>query len=542
MDKLFYPESVVIVGLSSNPRGISRVVLENLLRWGFGGKIFGVNPHSHDGYVKGIKVYNALTELPEVPDLAVCLIPARLIPDQVEQCGKLGIQRMAIPTGGFAEFNEDGRRLTDLMVENAQRYGVRIVGPNGLTVANSRNGLCLPFLPFCKPREGNISIISQSGGVSAIMLGLLMGEHMGLAKYVSIGNKVDLDEIDFLRYFGADGDTQIIWLYLESIDRGRELIEAAKRIDKPIILYKANTTSAGKKAALSHTAALSNDENVIDAAMEEAGIIRIHNFRDFASMTKAFQLPPMRGNRIMVMSPAGGFAVLTADLCEQAGFDFAHPGDAFYDALKQYVTAGVINLSNPLDMGDLYDTAAITRVFFSVMHNENVDGAVYVSEWPSWAEGDDVFTTMFRTDFSKEIRGAIVSSRKPFGICLFGAPGTVAEIKGNVQFPIFDSPEEMIRCLAAQRDFCLRLKREPVSEKRPDIIDVAAAKEWLHEHGGIIGGESLELLRLYGITVVETLTARDEGEAIEMARKLTYPVVMKVDSPDALHKTEAQGV
>jgi len=542
MEKIFYPESIVIVGLSSKPNNISRVVLENLLRWGYRGRIFGLNPRSEDFYISGVKIYRSVEDLPEVPDLAVFLIPARLVPDQVEECGKFGIKRMAISSGGFTEYNEEGDRLANLALQNARTHGVRFVGPNALTVANTVNGLCLPFLPLYKPPIGEVSIISQSGGIGVRLLGLLMGENIGMAKFASIGNKVDLDEIDFLEYFGTDPDTKIICLYLESISRGRELIEVATKIDKPIILLKANTTSIGKKVAMSHTAALSNDEDIVDAAMDKAGIIRIHNFHDFAAMAKAFKLPPMKGNRIMVMSPAGGFSVLTADLCENAGFNFADLGDDFYRGLKKHATAGVIKFSNPLDMGDLYDPEMTAKVFFSVMNNENVDGAVYVGEWPNMPMGEDVFTKMFKTDISREIGEAILSSGKPAGICLFGMPGTLTKIKKNVKFPVFDSPEEMIRALAAQRDFYTKKADKPVTGKKLDDVDLRSAKDWIDTHKGIRGEESLELLTRYGIPVAESWLAKDETEAMMLAKKVGYPLVMKVVSPDAVHKSEANGV
>jgi len=542
MEKIFYPESIVVVGLSSKPTNISRVVLDNLLRWGYQGRIFGLNPKSEDRYLRGVKIYRSIAELPEVPDLAVLLIPARLIPDQVEACGKFGIKRMAISSGGFTEYNEAGDRLSHLTLKNARKHGVRFVGPNALTVANTVNGLCLPFLPFYKPPIGGVSIISQSGGIGAIMLGMFMGENIGMAKFASIGNKVDLDEIDFLEYFGSDPDTKIICIYLESISRGRELIEVAAKIEKPIILLKANTSSAGKKVAMSHTAALSNDEDIVDAAMDEAGIIRVRNFCDFAAMAKAFKLPPMRGKRIMVMSPAGGFSVLTADLCEHAGFDFADLGKDFYRSLKKHATAGVIKLSNPLDMGDLYDPKMIAEVFYAVMNSENVDGAVYVSEWPHMPEGDDVFTKMFKTDISEDIWKAMVSSGKPAGICLFGMPGTLTQIKKNVKFPVFDNPEEMIRAMAAQRGFYAQKTEKSITGETCEDIGLLSAKEWIDTHKGIRGEESLELLKRYGIPVSESWLAKDEAEAMMRAKKIGYPLVMKIASPDALHKSEANGV
>ena len=541
MEKLFYPASIVIIGLSSKPSNIPRITLENLLRWGYRGRIFGVNPAGEDVHVDGIRMYRNIEDLPEVPDLAFCLVPARYVPGMVEQCGRFGITRMAIPTGGFAEFSAEGEQLAALTLESARRYGVRFVGPNGVTVANTANGLCLPFIPLHRAPAGEMSIIAQSGGVSLMMLNFLLDENVGLAKFASIGNKLDLDEVDFLEYFGTDPETKIICLYLESIVRGRAFVEAARKIDKPIIVYKANTTGAGGKAAMSHTAAVSNDDDIIDSALEGAGVIRIHNFLDFFAMAKAFQLPPMKGRRIMVMSPAGGFSVLTADLCEKAGFEFADLGDDFYQGLQKFSNAGVIKFSNPLDMGDIYDPQLTAHVIYAVMHSPQVDGVVFVSQRPQMPQGENVFHRMFLTDLSKETWGAILSSGKPFGLCLFGPTRQIQQTKRYVSFPVFDSPEEMVHALAVQMRFFCRERITP-AEEIPAGIDLESACAWMKGREGNFGEEGLALLRSFGIPVPESLVARDADEAAGHAERLGYPVVMKVVSPDALHKTDAGGV
>ncbi len=542
MNTFFYPQSLAVIGLSPKPNNIPRMILENLLRWGFKGRIFGINPNCSDEHVDGIRMFRAVEDLPEVPDLAVCLIPARMVPEMVEACGRFGIRRMAIPAGGFNEAGEEGARLSEQLLASARKYDIRFVGPNSISTANTANGLCLPFVPIRKPPLGGMSLITQSGGVGLMMWNILIDENIGMAKFASIGNKLDLDEVDFLEYLGADPETRVICMYLEGISRGRELIETAKKIDKPIVVFKSNTTAAGKRIAMSHTASLSSDEDIIDSAFEDAGIIRIYNYSDFVAATKSFQLPPMKGNRIMVMSPAGGFSVITADLCENNGFEFADPGQEFYNGLQRFANAGVIRFTNPLDMGDIYDPQMTAHVLFSVMHNENVDGAVYVSQRPQMPHGENVFSRMFLTDLSIETWGAILSSGKPLGVCLFGPSSTMAQIKREVNFPIFNSPEEMVRAMALQRNFYTfkSMARSVVSQ--PDGIDARAASEWISKRKGEIGEESLDLLACFGIPVAASATAGTPKEAAGVAGKLGYPVVMKIISPDALHKSEAGGV
>lgn len=542
MDTLFNPSSIAIVGLSAKASNIPRLVLENLIRWGYKGRILGVNPSGTDDHVNGIRMYKTIAELPVVPDLVFALVPARFIPGIVDEAGRAGVKWMAIPSGGFNELGGDGKKLADQLMANARKYGIHFVGPNGVTVANTANGLCLPFVPSFPPPRGGLSLIAQSGGVGLMLWNLMTDESVGMAKFASIGNKLDLDEVDFLEYFGRDPDTKIICMYLESVPRGARLIEVASKIDKPIVILKSNTTTAGRKAAMSHTAALANDDDIITTAFERAGILRIEHFNEFISVAKAFDLPPMLGNRIMVMSPAGGFTVMMADLCDKMGFQFADPGKEFFDSLKNFSNAGVINFSNPLDMGDIYDPNLYAHIFYSVLHNENVDAAVYVSQWPQMPRGEDVFYKMFHTDLSKEATGSMLSSNKPLGACIFGLSRTISAIKRNLNFPIFNSAEEMILALRKQSEFHIRRRQPRPEYPVPSGMDLAAAGRWLADRSGDVGEEALELLGCCGIAAAESAVARTEDEAVAAAGRIGYPLVLKVVSPDALHKSDAGGV
>lgn len=542
MEKMFYPRSIAIIGLSNKVANIPRLVLENLLRWGYRGRIFGVNPRTDEHNVSGIKMYKEIGDLPEVPDLAVCLIPARFVPESVGKCGAFGIRRMAILSGGFSEFGEEGRELSRLLVDAARKFNIRFMGPNALATANTANGLCIPFIPIFPPARGGMSMITQSGGVGLLLWNLLADENVGMAKFVSIGNKLDLDETDFLEYLGEDPETKIICMYLESMSNGRRLIEIAKKVKKPIVVYKSNTTSAGARAALSHTASLSSDEDVINAAFEDAGIIRIHNYGDLVAVAKAFELPPMQGNRIMVMSPAGGFAVIGADLCEKAGFEFADPGEAFYKGLNEFSSAGVIKFSNPLDMGDIYDPTMVAHAIYELMHNDNVDGAIYIGQRPKMPEGNNVFRDMFLTDLSKETYGSILSSGKPLGVCLYGLSGYLHTVKEHTNYPIFNNPEEMVRALAFQRGWYRRMAGGQEVPPARTFAEKQTLRAWLEKRPSVIGETALELLHVAGIPSAVSGVATTEDEAVQLAITKGFPVVIKVLSPDALHKTDAGGV
>lgn len=233
MEQFFYPESIVILGLSAKENNLSRLILGNLIRWGYRGRIFGVNPRTGERHVDGIRMYREVAELPEVPDLAVALLPARFIPEVVRSCGVFGIRRMAIPSGGFNEAGEAGTKLAGELLRAAREYDIRFIGPNGLTIVNTANGLCLPFTPLYQPPKGGMSVITQSGGMGLFLWNLMADQNIGLAKFASIGNKLDLNEVDFLNYFARDPETEIICLYVESIANGRDLLAAAAECDNP---------------------------------------------------------------------------------------------------------------------------------------------------------------------------------------------------------------------------------------------------------------------------------------------------------------------
>jgi acetyltransferase len=260
------------------------------------------------------------------------------------------------------------------------------------------------------------------------------------------------------------------------------------------------------------------------------------------AVAKVFELPPMRGNRIMVMSPAGGFAVIAADLCEKAGFAFADPGEEFYKSLNEFTNAGVIKFSNPLDMGDIYDPHMVAHVTYEVMHNDNVDGAIYIGQKPKMPEGDNVFTGLFLTDLSKETYGSIVSSGKPLGVCLYGLSGFLHTVKEYSNYPIFNNPEEMVRALSFQRSWHGRRHGAQEISRTNPYFTRDDLHTWIDAHGTVIGEDSLELIRLAGIPVAASGIARDVKDAIRVAEETGYPVVMKVVSPDALHKADAGGV
>ena len=543
MDRFFAPRSLAIYGLSRRPGNTARVIVDNCRRWGFRGPIVGINPQAAGDGGDDLDIRASAADLPFSPDLAVLLIPARQVPAAVEDCGRAGIRRLAIQAGGFNESSEAGLQLAEQVRAAARRHAIRFVGPNGLALADTTSGLCLPFVPALPVRPGSFSFISQSGGLGLFLWNLLESEQLGLARFASIGNRLDLDEVDFLEFLGADPATRVIGLYLESIADGRRLIEAAARAGKPVIVYKANTTDGGGRAAMSHTASLGGDDRVVDAAFARAGIIRIHRFRDFVTTARAFDLPPMRGRRIMLMSPAGGLGVAMADRSERRGFAFADPGEPFYRELATIANAGIIRPGNPLDLGDLYRVDRYPALFEGVLASDRVDGAVFASQWPRMPPGGtDVFTGMFTTDFYTAAAEVARRADKPLALALYGHPPALAELKERLPVPVFAGPEEALDALERQMRYHEQQTAAPFAPDPVPEVDRQAAAAWLAGRDGAVGEEALALVACCGLAGLGSAVARTPAEAGRLAAAMGCPVVLKVVAAGVLHKTEVGGV
>jgi len=528
MHRIFYPQSIVVIGVSEKPDNLARNIILNLRTFGYSGALYAVGRER--GEVYGVPIVPSLDEVPDGVDLAVILVPAPLVPGLMETCGRKGIRRVVIESGGFSEFSEQGRQLEEQLKEIARRWSIRFVGPNCISVVNLDAGVCLPFAHIGREtlRFGPVSVIAQSGGVSITYAEMFSAAGLGVNKVVSIGNKADLDEVDYLAYLLEDPGTRIVCLYLESVDDGRGLMSLARRSEKPIIVHKANRGTASQSIARSHTAALANDDRIVGAAFRQAGILRADSFGDAVSMALGLTLPPVRGDDIVVISRSGGHAVIAADFVEKYGFRLAPLPQSFTDAVRALFRADVIAPTNPLDLGVIFDFDLYARIVEQTLRMLKPDAVLLINTYSrSEAEGAH--------RLAKQVDAIVQDTGMPVAFCAYGEGGAARELIGEVSMPIFTDMEDAIRALAASREWHRRRARRqvlpedaPTGPRRPRSL-------------GTMDG-ALALCREYGIPVAPWAVADDPEGAAEAADGLGYPVVLKALSARVLHKSDVGGV
>ncbi len=536
MKKFFYPNSLAVVGISESPDNLARGIVHNLLQFSYQGKFFLVGRQPGAAFDRPI--YPSLRDLPEPVDLVVILAPARFIPGLLQDCGELGISRVVVESAGFSELSEAGLALEDEVRALLQKYHIRLIGPNGLGCMNMENGLALPFAwvrPM--PRLGPISIIAQSGGVATHLLAWMTREGLGFNKYLSLGNKLNVDENEALAYFLEDPGTAAVYVYLEGVADGRGLLEAARRSDKPVFLHAANVGPETAAIAQSHTASLTADEDVVAAACRQGGLVHITDQADFLSQAKLVGQPPVKGNGLMVFSRSGGEAVVAAYACRRYGFRLPPLAEPLADFISQHSRAGVIHSSNPIDLGDVFDFTVYTEVMAAVCRDPEVD-AILLHYGPL---AD--FEVAAGREMAKRSLELARAAGKPLAITVLCTLDEMEFFRDTLKVPVFRFPEEAVRALAWSRDRAARGVREvlaPISplpgaakisgllaQARDEFLPLALA---------------LSVVEALGVPVAPWRAVKSPEEAVAAAEALGYPVVLKLAAAALIHKTEAGGV
>jgi len=453
MRQFFYPSSIVIFGVADKPTNLAKNIILNCQEMGFQGEIYPVG--KTPGTVYGKEIITDPESLPSGVDLAVILVPANAVAEILELCGQKGTHHAIISTGGFREFSHQSNQAEADVLAMAKRYGIRFLGPNCIGVMCTGSGLCTPFNPL-EPRrfkKAPVSLIIQSGGVTTQCAYHFSDEHVGFSKIISAGNKLTIDEIDLMEYLMEDEETEQIHLYLESIEDGRELTRLARQSKKPIVVFKANVSDTASGVAKSHTAALSNNDSIVDGALRQAGIIRAQDIHDMTICAKALRLPPLQGDRLVALSMSGGFSVILGDACEKYGFTCPALPRALLDKIENFRRGGVIRMSNPMDLGDIHDIGALIFTLKQCLALDHIDGLVL-----SFLYEPQLITIFGRGigtpgQIMMFFRSLSEESNKPVAVSLIGQRQYVEEFKKISTFPVFDDPVESVRALRVLRDY-----------------------------------------------------------------------------------------
>ena len=538
MDHLFYPKSVAVIGVSERPDNLARNVVENLFEFKFPGEIFMVG--RRDSILFGRRICTSVDDLPEGIDVAVILTPAQAVPGLLDGCGRKKIPWAVIETAGFSEYSEEGDNLARELLQIARKWGMRIVGPNCIGLMNVHNGFMIPFVNMKRGPvvKGKLSVLAQSGGVLLNYANLLTSANVGLSKLVSMGNKLDLNEIDYLRYLIEDPQTEIIGLYLEGLERGRELMEIARSTQKPIIVHKANTGEGSRQIARLHTAALANDDQVVEAALKQADIIRTRDFRSFVNAVKILSLPPMKGRRLVIISRSGGIGVVAADAAERHGFKLLAPDRNLQERFHSLFRAKVIQPTNPLDLGDLFNFDLYTNILDQVLRIDVVDGILF--QHGATAEEKEPSRR-----FIQAVKEISLRYQKPVALEYVTDEEETAHIKRFFDYPIFIEPEDALAALAISREHYRKLN---IAREKPPTFGVdrervdSIFREARNQKRDILLSEALAVLQAYGIPVADYRVVRRKDEIEKALEVLGTPVALKVVSKEISHKSDVGGV
>ncbi|OGD52845.1 hypothetical protein A3K80_02585 [Candidatus Bathyarchaeota archaeon RBG_13_38_9] len=381
LDKFFNPESVAVVGASGTPGKLGYIAIENLKILGYTGKIYPINPKANE--ILGFKAYPNVKDIPGPVDVGLVLVPAEIAVVVIRDFAEKGIKHAVIVAGGFSEVDIKGAEMQKEILEISRKVGMRIIGPNTTGILSMVDRFSTTFQTGIEFRPGPAAFIAQTGNFASITLKwILSKEQFGISRVIGLGNKIDVDDADALEYLETDVKTKVIAMYIEGIKNGRRLIEVGKRVTKkkPVLALKSGRTSAGSKAAHSHTASLAANDTIVDAAFKQAGIIRVDNYMDLVQLTKAFvfQQPP-KGNNVGVISPSGGLGVITADACERSGLKIATLTE---DTLNKFRKASppFINVGNPYDIwpsvSQIGMDAAYKVAIDAVFEDPNVDAII----------------------------------------------------------------------------------------------------------------------------------------------------------------------
>ena len=534
------PKSVAVIGASTRAHTIGSDLMKRLVEYGFKGSIYPVNPKG--GEMLGLKVIPTVDELPDGVDLAVVIVNAQRVLDTVDACARRGIKGLVVISAGFKETGAEGRALEEALLERVRSHGMRMVGPNCLGVVNTHPDVRLDAC-FAEslPERGDIGFVSQSGALGGGILNILKDLNLGFAQFVSIGNQADINAETALENWENDDDVKQILLYMESIANPANFRKLAERISKkkPILALKAGRSAAGASAASSHTGSLAGADRAADALLKQSGVIRELGLRELFSTAKVFSNCPIpKGNRVAIVTNSGGPGIMATDAVVSHGMEIAQLTDETKAKLKSFLPAAA-SVKNPVDMIASAPIEHYRQTVETVLADPNVD-MVMVIYLPFLGLADtDV------ADALMEIKAA--HPEKPIVGVFMTTSRFFAELADrHVSVPFYMYAEEAVDALA-RLDMQRRWTERPVGQipelavdaERARTIFKAAAAEGRKE---LTTRESLEVLDAYGVRICRSGMAKTVDEAVEIAERIGFPVVMKMTSKTTSHKTDVGGV
>jgi len=534
------PKSIAIIGASDKRGSVGRTITSNIMN-GFKGTVYPISPSRPTVFYK--KAYKSVLDVPKPIDLAVIVIKNTIVPTVLEECGKKKIKGAIVITAGFKEVDEEGKKLEQQLKDIAKKYNIKIIGPNCLGVMNldPKTMMNSTFLKIT-PKSGEIALVSQSGAICAALCEDASAQGIGFSAVISMGNKADTTEIDVLKILANHKQTKVIVMYLEDMGDGQEFLKVSKNITKkfkkPIFVLKSGRSTAGAKAAMSHTGALMGSDKIYDALLRQSGAIRVDSMEELFDYATAFskQPLPLKGDFVIV-SNAGGPAIITTDACEKYGIKMAD-----ITSIRPKIDAVIPpwgSSRNPVDIVGDADFNRFDNVLNEVLSHKNV-GSVITMCTPSGTLDYDKLAEVV-VKHSKKYKKTMLAS-------LMGLDEGVENrrILSEGGVPYYTYAEGAIRTLAAMLRFADWIKSSPGKISKLNVNKAKAKKVFdkvkKEKRPNLLEEEGLEILRAYGFPLPQSSLAKNENEAVKIAKKIGHPVVMKIASPQIIHKSDAGGV
>lgn len=540
LDYIFRPRSVAVIGASRNKGNIGHVILHNIITAEFNGKVFPVNPTT--SVIHSIKAYSTILDVPDAVDLAIIIVRKDHVKKVVQQCGEKGVKGVIVISAGFSEVGAEGKARELEVLEVIREYNMRMIGPNCFGVLNTDPEVYLNGT-FSKifPKKGNIGFITQSGSMGEAIMSNANELGIGFSVVASIGNKADISSNDLLEYLKDDPNTDIILMYLENFGNPRNFTIMAREVSKvkPIVAVKSGRTRLGAKAVSSHTGALGGMDVGVDALFEQTGVMRVDTVEELFDVAAALSLQPVpKGNRVAVVTNAGGPGILATDALINSGMEMPDLTPETVTELKKFCPAEA-SFSNPMDMVAGAGAKEYKMTLETIKKDKRFDIIIPIFVPPVICD---------QLEVAQNIIEALDGTDKSVYACLLGSGESTIGIEHlkKHKIPVFIYPEAIAKTLATIRAYNAWLNRPP-GQFRTFDVDSTRVKEIIKKtikgkEGSIVGEEAVEILQAYGIQVAGYRYASSAEEALAVAKDVSYPVVMKIASPAVLHKTEAGGV